>query len=411
MANIINGTSASERLDGTVGDDEIYGHEGDDELFGFGGHDILDGGTGADTMTGGTGDDWYYVDNASDVIVENANEGTDVVFTSLASYSIASLGNVEYLYGDASDQTLTGNSLRNVIDGDLGADTMIGGLGDDYYVVDNIGDVVVENAGEGNDTIYTTLGNFSIADMPTIENLEGAFGLDDNLTGNSGNNIINGWTGADTMIGGAGNDSYMVDDAGDTVVELSGQGTDRIISEVDYSLSDGQSIETMSIAGGSNGGLAVSLTGNDLDQVILGNAADNVLVGNGGSDRINAYSGDDTVIGGAGHDTLFGGVGNDMFVFDTPFDGTYDSLKDFSSADDTIVLDQSIFDAFAAAGAISAEEFHLGGRALDANDHIIYNQAKGALYYDPDGSGPEAQHLFAWVTAGTEVFHTDFFIG
>jgi Ca2+-binding RTX toxin-like protein len=53
--------------------------------------------------------------------------------------------------------TLYGHGGNDVLDGGDGADAMFGGSGDDAYVVDNIGDVVVENASEGNDTVWNAM--------------------------------------------------------------------------------------------------------------------------------------------------------------------------------------------------------------------------------------------------------------
>jgi Ca2+-binding RTX toxin-like protein len=537
MANIINGTSASERLDGTAGDDEIYGFGGDDQLFGLGGRDVLDGGIGADEMTGGTGDDSYFVDDAGDVIFENTGEGRDDVTTSLSTYTLGD--NVEIVAGDASDQTLIGNALDNIIHGVGGADLMIGGLGNDYYSIDNAGDVVVENAGEGIDTIYSAIGSYSIAALSNVENLQGTWDSDDTLTGNGNDNVINGWTGADTMFGGRGNDTYYVDDAGDTIGELAGEGSDTLIASVDYVLNAGANVELMRIEGGAYSTRSVDLTGNDLAQTIYGNAAGNVLNGAGGddyllglngsdtldggsgndilrggngddtltggagndilsgevgadvmagqsgNDRYNVdsaldivteaagegtdtvvssvsytlsanaeievmrtsthstgsidftgndygqrmdgndgsnllnggggadylvgHAGDDILNGGAGFDVLRGGLGSDQFRFDT-LDGR-DNIADFAVGEDSIFLDQSAFDVFGSTGMLAADEFAAGGRAQDANDHIIYNQEKGYIYYDADGSGPEAQQYFAHVAPGTELTHSDFFIG
>src|SRR5438477_59509 len=80
------------------------------------GNDTLDGGPGADTMIGGTGNDTYVVDNAGDVVTENAGEGTDTVQTSLASYTLPA--NVENLtFTDNGTHTGNGNALANVVTG------------------------------------------------------------------------------------------------------------------------------------------------------------------------------------------------------------------------------------------------------------------------------------------------------
>lgn len=98
----------------------ITGGAGDDILVGGGGDDFLDGGTGADHMSGGVGDDYYVVDNAGDVVTEAASGGTDTIKTSLASYSLATLTNVENLtYTGTSAFTGTGNASSNVISGRL----------------------------------------------------------------------------------------------------------------------------------------------------------------------------------------------------------------------------------------------------------------------------------------------------
>src|SRR5262249_46157171 len=154
---------------------------------------------------------------------ENANEGTDEVHTSLASYTLGA--NLENLTGTAAAaQLLTGNGLDNIITGGPGAATMIGGAGNDTYVVSNPSHVVVENANDGVDTVYASI-NYGLT--PNVENLvlQGnadlqGYGneLANSITGNSGGNLLNGGTGADTMAGGLGSDIYFVDDAGDAVI-------------------------------------------------------------------------------------------------------------------------------------------------------------------------------------------------
>jgi len=127
-------------------------------------NNTISGGTGADTMIGGTGNDTYVVDNTSDVVTENAGEGTDTVQSSV-TYTLGT--NIENLTltgttaingtGNDLNNVITGNTGANILDGGAGADTMIGGLSNDTYIVDNIGDVVTENTGQGTDTVQSSV--------------------------------------------------------------------------------------------------------------------------------------------------------------------------------------------------------------------------------------------------------------
>ncbi|MGO8077576.1 protease, partial [Rhizobium leguminosarum] len=70
-----------------------------------------------------------------DLVIENANEGTDTVQTSLAAYSIAALINVENLsHTGSANFTGTGNALANTITGGAGHDTLNGGAGADMMI-------------------------------------------------------------------------------------------------------------------------------------------------------------------------------------------------------------------------------------------------------------------------------------
>ncbi|NEK20789.1 hypothetical protein GR257_39480, partial [Rhizobium leguminosarum] len=72
---------------------------------------------------GGAGDDTYVVDNAGDVVTENAGEGNDTVKTALAAYTLGA--NVENLvYTGTAAFAGTGNELANAITGGAGADTL-----------------------------------------------------------------------------------------------------------------------------------------------------------------------------------------------------------------------------------------------------------------------------------------------
>ncbi len=325
-ANVENLTlTGSTAINGTGNtlDNVLTGNTGNNILTDGAGNDTLNGGTGADTMIGGIGNDTYMVDNVGDVVTENAGEGTDTVQSSI-TYTLGA--NVENLTltgstaingtGNTLDNVLTGNSAANLLtdgagndtlNGGAGADTMIGGIGNDTYVVDNVGDVVTENAGEGTDTVQSsityTLGanveNLTLTGTSAINGTGNT--LANVLTGNSGNNTLSGGTGADTMIGGLGNDIYVVDDVGDVVTENAGEGTDTVQSSITYTL--GANVENLTLTGTT----AISGTGNTLDNVLTGNTGANTLTGGAGNDTLN---------GGAGADTMIGGIGNDTYVVD-----------------------------------------------------------------------------------------------
>ncbi len=218
-------------LNGTSGDDTLIGRAGDDTLNGFAGNDTLNGGAGLDTMTGGLGNDLYTVDNVGDRVVENSNEGTDTVKSSV-TYALAA--NVENLTltgttaingtGNELANELTGNSAANALVGGDGndtlnggadADTLTGGLANDLYIVDNVADSVIENVGEGTDTVissvtYTLAANIERLTLTDADNINGTGNaLGNTLIGNAANNVLNGGAGADVLKGGLGSDTFI----------------------------------------------------------------------------------------------------------------------------------------------------------------------------------------------------------
>ncbi|MGN6154310.1 MAG: calcium-binding protein, partial [Sphingomicrobium sp.] len=175
----INGDGGNDTLAAGAYDDHLNGNAGDDKLVGNAGNDVLNGGAGNDRLIGGTGDDIYYVDSYNDKVIESAGEGSDRVFSS-SNYVLGD--NVEVLtltgsastygYGNDIDNVLTGNAASNklfglggndVIDGGAGTDRMFGGTGDDIYHVDTYNDHVIENAGEGNDSVIAS-DNYKLSD-------------------------------------------------------------------------------------------------------------------------------------------------------------------------------------------------------------------------------------------------------
>jgi serralysin len=289
-----------------------YGNALANTLVGNALDNTLVGAAGNDTMMGGAGNDAYEVTEAGDVVIENAGEGTDTVYSYIDSYALTA--NVENLaligsgrvgYGNALNNTLIGNAVANTLVGGAGNDTMLGGAGNDAYEVTEAGDVVVENAGEGTDTVYSYIDGYVLG--ANVENLTLAGGtarvgygnaLDNVLSGNALDNTLIGGAGNDTMVGGAGNDFYEVTEAGDVVVEGINQGSDTVYSYLNsYTLTT--NVENLYLVGSAVSG--------------VGNSSFNRMVGNGLANTLSGGGGDDVLIGGAGNDTMIGGGGDDAY--------------------------------------------------------------------------------------------------
>lgn len=132
------------------------------------------------------------------------------------------------------------------------------------------------------------------------------------------------------------------------------------------------------------------IDGGTANDKLSGGAGNDTLLGGTGIDVLRGDDGADTLKGGPGKDTLIGGAGADVFVFDTlTVSADRDVIKDFTHGEDHIQLARSVFTALAgdAAGPLPTGEFVVGTKALTASQHLIYNAATGALFYDDDGSG------------------------
>jgi Ca2+-binding RTX toxin-like protein len=309
-----------ENLVGNGGSDSFTGNGDANVLNGAGGNDTLDGGAGADTLIGGLGNDTFYIDSAADVVTENASQGTDTIRSFVGVSAL--LANVENLVllgsavtgnGNALANVITGNAANNFINGFAGADTMAGGLGNDTYFVDNIGDVVTEASGEGTDIIFSTVDISALA--ANVENLTisalaltatGNF-LNNIIAGNAQNNTLNGASGEDTLIGGIGNDLYLVNSLGDVVTENLGAGADTILAFINIDAL-AANVENVTLAG-----TATSANGNDLSNILTGNGLSNTLSGGLGNDQLN---------GGVGADMMSGGAGDDAYLVENAGDVT-----------------------------------------------------------------------------------------
>ena len=122
-------------------------------------------------------------------------------------------------------------------------------------------------------------------------------------------------------------------------------------------------------------------------------------------------AGNDVLDGGLGHNLLIGGAGADRFVFSAAAGpGTSDRIADFVHLEDKLVFSSAVFGALGSAGPLDPAAFTIGTHATTAAQHVIYDAATGALYYDADGAGGAAQQLVARLTDHPVVDATDILV-
>ncbi len=425
------------------GDDVVIGSNSDDQIDGGTGNDSLSGGAGNDalidsdtgTLIGGTGDDRYEVGSRNHSIVEVAGEGYDTVVSGVATFvlqnnveelqftsvtNVLGIGNSggnrifgvtgsrDELYGLGGDDTLVDNG------GAVGfEDTMLGGTGNDLYLVTVRGSSTIELANEGDDTVQTDFSVYGL--QANIERLTAiGNGPHDALVGNNLDNVITGGTAADglygregndtliggigtanTLLGQEGNDRYEVQTLGDSVIEFANEGIDFVAVSLgtvtSYTLT--ANVEDLAYFG----------TG---DFTGIGNTGNNQLFGGTGADFLSGLDGNDFLDGNSGNDTLLGGAGNDTFFY---FGGEtgLDRILDFTSGSDRIGLSVG---AFAQTGPLQLVQSGTPV-ATTANSTFLYNVNNGVLSYDADGTGAGAAVVLAQLNAGLTLAIGDFFFG
>jgi Ca2+-binding RTX toxin-like protein len=356
LANEILGNAGNNSLYGLGGNDTLFGGDGSDWLESGNGDDFLLGGAGPDEMVGGAGDDAYHVDDADDVVIESAGGGDDFILT-MVTYvlpdwveglslsedagSIGGGGNalsntisgndaLNVLLGFGGNDTLRGGGGDDLLDGGIGSDRLEGGSGNDILVVDGYGDTVVENAGNGFDTVLSSISYF-IDDGVEGLVLTGSASIHgwgdsraNRMLGNAGNNILDGDFGRDSLGGGHGNDSLW-----------GGYGAD-------------------------------------------------VLSGDKGDDRLYGESDSDILAGGLGEDYLSGGTGRDVLVFASAAEAGRGLTCDTVWFERGDRIDLSAIDANLALAGEQAFEF-IRGRDFTAAGQLRCEY--GTLHADLNGDG------------------------
>lgn len=403
----VSGLSLAANTEWLILDSNIQSGTGNslaNTLVGNSSANTLNGGTGNDSLAGLGGNDYYIIDSLTDSVLEAASSGTDSIEARVSNYTLA--GNAEALilgdgiatgHGNSLANSLFGNSLANTLSGNGGADTMAGGSGNDYYVVDSLSNIVIEDADEGRDSVLAQVSGYTLAgdtEYLILGNGVGAgFGnsLNNTLLGNSiantlnggdGNDTIDGGTGndtliggegADSLIGGAGADFYFIDNVGDKVFESLAGDIDTVVSSVDFTL--GGNVERLTLTGG-----ALSGTGNSLNNTIVGNSLSN------------------TLDGGIGADSLVGSTSDDYFIIDNLGDTVVETASAgidsvFSSVSNYILA--ANVEVLILGASISA------GTGNSLNNTVIGNAASNTLLGDAGNDWIQASAGNDWLNGGT----------
>jgi len=409
---------------GGIGDDTIDGGQNHDLLYGGGGDDRLIFDSGNDRGYGEAGDDRFYqIFGTAMSLSLQGGDGTDVYKLTLngappsnkaelkAKIDLRStdwqslgglwgqvqLSGIEDVTTLDGDDLIIGSNADNRFDAGGGNDTLEGGLVNDRLVGGadydfaryagstgakaNLATGMAEAAGYGSDTLVG------------IEGLIGGSGADsfigdgnDNtLVGNAGNDILDGGLQNDTLDGGTGIDTAVFSGVAGAEVSLA----ILIEQETGYGKDTLKDIENLTGGAGAD-----KFTGSKVANILNGNA------------------GNDTLAGGLGNDKLTGGSQADAFVFNTTLNAksNVDTITDFVAKDDTIQLENAIFKKLTKPGVLSKSYLTIGTKAKDKDDYIVYDKAKGILYYDADGSGSGAAVKFAQLKKAAFLDYKDFLI-
>ncbi|QOZ26713.1 calcium-binding protein [Bradyrhizobium sp. CCBAU 51753] len=293
---------------GGDGNDILNDGSGNDTLFGDAGNDTLRAGGGLNTLVGGTGDDVYFVNNAADTITELSGEGSDAVFASSSTYTLSA--NVENLfYAGAQGLTGIGNAANNWIQGGTGSDYLIGLDGNDV-LYDYGGAPDALQGGRGDDTYIVEAAGDGLIEfqdeghdrvLTTLAVFALGANLEDLTYSGSQNFAGSGNELANSIDGGSGND-FLTGAGGNNVLN-GGAGSDT----ADYSAAPAAISVSLATGHGLNG-YGGTDTYTSIENIV-GSNNDDTIIGDGGNNTLNGGGDADSLIGGGGDDTLIGGAG------------------------------------------------------------------------------------------------------
>jgi Ca2+-binding RTX toxin-like protein len=304
----------------------------------------------------GPGTEGWFTQASADDKGERSLQGTNA-----PDFLIGLEGNDE-VFGSSGDDLLDGGTGDDLLDGGAGNDIFVGGLGNDIYVIDRASELanITENPGQGSsDTLKIAYTN-GLSFAQTIS-LNGTLGAIENATI------------AETVVFSTYGGSNLLD-------PLTGGGAIRVTTTGPFNLTGNGSDNT--------------LTGNGATNALDGGAGNDTLYGLGGGDILTGGIGNDLLKGGAGGDFLSGGDGDDRFVFTSKLAGDADRITDFTDGD-LLVLEGGVFAGLGTGGALAQGAFVQGTMATTSAQHLLYDAARGYLYYDADGSGAGAKVLVA----------------
>ncbi len=304
----LQGTDGNDRLVGNWWAENLYGEGGDDQLYGNNGDDVIYGQDGNDYINGGADNDTIYGGNGHDMV--EGGTGNDTIYGSNQNDSLFGGWGDDTIYGNNHDDFIDGGEGDDMISGDIDPQTLAE-LRQELENLKSIPNYISKHIGFGR--------LFSVIDpnAPTPQKIEAIEELVNNLE--SGNDIILGGTGSDTItgeegndliIGGVGHDLLKGNDGNDTIYGRSGNDIINGNDGDDY-ISGGDGYDTISGDEGNdvlygNGGLDI-ISGGAGNDFIYGGSGNDQLDGNGGNDLIYGGSGTNIIKGGAGNDTITGG--------------------------------------------------------------------------------------------------------